>query len=644
MSSRRERPYISKPSEDVKQRLSAAASARLMVVQEAGPTCFVLKAPANEKKYRVFLGGVHTCSCGAGAAAQPCEHTAFVLLRVFRLSVDDSRVWQQSMIDSELEKLIEDRARAVARLRMQARRDAREGSVDGEDREAKGKEFLVALNGQVARRQIDEDEGEPCPICYEDILMIEEQEELLDWCRQGCGKSVHRSCLKVWADHQASISKTLSCPFCRCNWGEPAPPVSRARHAGGGPSMVSGSRGEKGGGNVGRSRAPGRRPTRWVDGRCRSCRTCPIYGTLYRCLVCPDRPGERVELCSDCFGSGMHSHHPFGCKARASQPWIATQERAPAPRQLLPLGHGMPHGGVPPHEVDRGAVGSPAVIQALQQLQHREIGPEDYELLLALHETTATPAPVLGSTSREARRGGQVDRSGARIALPPPPLSDDGAVQLLLAALNERETLERDARAVEQQDAGPCLRLGRPLVAFGSSSGARAGRRSADTDGDGAREFMSLDFGLTGLSLGFSDVGLAVGAGPGASSRLAADGPGAVGHAGVHAHRHRPSAVSNRSTTNSTLGSGFASCRSQRQPPNFGIGAHSLECTATSISSQGSGRVLPVRSVSAGNRSRRIGCMPGLAAPGAIPRVDVAPSIQGLVGLSHACNGFRPSV
>jgi len=361
MSSRRERPYISKPSESVRQRLTAAASARLLVVHEPGPTSFVLKAVDSDKKHRVFLGSVHTCSCGAGAASQPCEHTAFVLIRVFRLGAEDSRVWQQSMLDSELEKLIEDRARSVALLRLQARRDAREG---GDEYSSDGRTLAsAALSGQVARRPIDEDEGEPCPICYEDIMACEEEEEGLDWCRQGCGKSVHRSCLKVWADHQASIAKSLSCPFCRCSWGEPAP-VSRARAGGLGPSARR-ERGGRGAGEGGRGRSAAPRLTRWVDAKCRSCRSSPIYGTLYRCLVCVDAPGERsVELCSDCFGSGMHSHHPCGCRAKPSHPWVAAPERVPMQQQLLPVGHDQPHGGVPPHEgAAHGAGGAPSVLQ-----------------------------------------------------------------------------------------------------------------------------------------------------------------------------------------------------------------------------------------------------------------------------------------
>ena len=84
-------PYVSKPSEALLQRFTEASDARIFVVQEPGPTSFVLKSADSERKHRVSIGSVHSCSCGA--RGQPCVHTAFVLLRVFRLSPQDPRVW-----------------------------------------------------------------------------------------------------------------------------------------------------------------------------------------------------------------------------------------------------------------------------------------------------------------------------------------------------------------------------------------------------------------------------------------------------------------------------------------------------------------------------------------------------------------------
>ena len=115
MSNRRELPYVSKASDQLKERFTAAQQARIFVVQTPGPTSFVLREEGQRKKLRVSIGSVHTCTCGE--RGQPCLHVAFVLLRVFRLPPTDPITWQASLIDRELESLVDARARALARHR-----------------------------------------------------------------------------------------------------------------------------------------------------------------------------------------------------------------------------------------------------------------------------------------------------------------------------------------------------------------------------------------------------------------------------------------------------------------------------------------------------------------------------------------------
>ena len=99
--------------------------------------------------------------------------------------------------------LAERRWRAAQRNRARAHGAAVDGSDDDDAGGPSGKP--AGDEGGVLRKPIDEDES--CPICYEDLTAEEESEGRLDWCRQGCGKSVHRHCLAIWAQHQASISK-----------------------------------------------------------------------------------------------------------------------------------------------------------------------------------------------------------------------------------------------------------------------------------------------------------------------------------------------------------------------------------------------------------------------------------------------------
>ena len=298
-SASRATTYVAKPTAELRARLDEASAPGLYVVQEPGPTSFVLKAEGSERKHRVNIGSVHSCSCGA--RQQPCVHTAFVLLRVFRLSPADPRVWQSSLTDAELEKLVEARARAMAAMRANAQifGTAAPSSSSARRRPAR------TPAGQVPRRELSEEEGEPCPICYEELTPEDEEGDTLDWCRKGCGKNVHRRCLAMLAEHSASVNKPLTCPLCRSDWGTAALPVDA--DAAGGDGASSG--------------APAGAVHRHA--RCRACRACPMHGHRYRCLQCP----ERLELCADCFAGGMHSHHAFAFRERPGGQWMAAPRR-----------------------------------------------------------------------------------------------------------------------------------------------------------------------------------------------------------------------------------------------------------------------------------------------------------------------------
>ena len=393
----RERPYVSRCSDALKERLAAAGRARLFVVQTNGPTSFVLREDGSRKTTRVSIGSVHSCTCGA--REQPCLHVAFVMLRVFRLQPNDQRCWQSSLIDRELEALVEMRARAAYAARREALAFGAPPDVGDDD------------GADVPRRPYADD-ADPCPICYEELCEEDEANNELDWCRKACGKSVHRRCFAMWAEHQASIGKPLTCPHCRSNWGSdplPPPPVSttssqrREPGAGGGGRNGAGGNGAGGGNGTNGSSGgpPGSAPRQAThrDARCKSCRCMPIIGNRYRCLVCT----ERTELCQGCYSSCMHPHHPFAVKERPIAakwqvaPCRAVEAAAAADQQSSSGSNGGngggiqdmraytgPHGGLVDAMPQQQQQQQPDIGEALASLQHREITPEDYDLLLAL--------------------------------------------------------------------------------------------------------------------------------------------------------------------------------------------------------------------------------------------------------------------
>jgi hypothetical protein len=121
---------------------------RLYLVQEPGPSCFIVRCEGGDAApsavptidprdddsidvraavmsadpeltlaqvpgmYRVTIGDVQGCTCGQ---EDTCVHVLFVMLRIMRLEPDNPLVWQRSLVDAEVDRLLEERE--LARLR-----------------------------------------------------------------------------------------------------------------------------------------------------------------------------------------------------------------------------------------------------------------------------------------------------------------------------------------------------------------------------------------------------------------------------------------------------------------------------------------------------------------------------------------------
>ncbi len=65
--------------------------------------------------------------------------------------------------------------------------------------------------------------GENCPICLEELTTDEE----LDFCKLGCGKSLHVFCWSNWL--KIKHSNDLKCIYCRANWLSLSLPATKRR-------------------------------------------------------------------------------------------------------------------------------------------------------------------------------------------------------------------------------------------------------------------------------------------------------------------------------------------------------------------------------------------------------------------------------
>jgi hypothetical protein len=165
-------PFRSKPPPLVQSRLQLLGFVRLYLIAEPGPACFVVRCEGPEAgedggerpsavegggggdggpgdsgdtsaglpttagtsdaelrlaqtsgTFRVTIGDVQACSCGQ---EELCVHILFVMVRIFRLEKEDTLVWQRALVDSEIERLLDERERA----QLQALRGAQRAAAD----------------------------------------------------------------------------------------------------------------------------------------------------------------------------------------------------------------------------------------------------------------------------------------------------------------------------------------------------------------------------------------------------------------------------------------------------------------------------------------------------------------------------------
>ena len=114
------------------------------VVQQSGPTSFVLKNEAG-KKFKTVLGSSLACSCGSskGHPKEHCIHTLFLVLKVFQVPTTNPVTWQVSYLDTEIQDIVSYRQKIkdekiVKEIREKKRRSRRSSNTT--DEEGKHKE------------------------------------------------------------------------------------------------------------------------------------------------------------------------------------------------------------------------------------------------------------------------------------------------------------------------------------------------------------------------------------------------------------------------------------------------------------------------------------------------------------------------
>ncbi|CAI5465509.1 unnamed protein product [Closterium sp. Yama58-4] len=203
----------------------------------------VLGATGNV--YTVTISQQPSCTCPDYGNGNLCKHMLFVLLRVLRVGEEDPRVWQRSLLSTELNELL-DRIDALERRTLAAAAEGEEILASPAVREqfariaggAPGSGAL-GLRDSGSRTEGDSQDAEvgktdqrpkqrpiegDCPICYEPLggegagkRGGGKPAETVVFC-QRCGNNVHSDCFSRWK--AAKRGGMVTCVWCRAPWGD----------------------------------------------------------------------------------------------------------------------------------------------------------------------------------------------------------------------------------------------------------------------------------------------------------------------------------------------------------------------------------------------------------------------------------------
>jgi E3 ubiquitin-protein ligase ZSWIM2 len=97
-------PYRNRIPTHIIKLLDVSSRITLFLVGQNGPLSFIFK-DRLENKYKTTIGADIKCSCTLNKNDH-CIHSLYVLLKIFKISVDNPIIWQAAYIDSELSDIV----------------------------------------------------------------------------------------------------------------------------------------------------------------------------------------------------------------------------------------------------------------------------------------------------------------------------------------------------------------------------------------------------------------------------------------------------------------------------------------------------------------------------------------------------------
>jgi len=179
----------------LRKRLGKARKVKLYLMHQIGSNSFLVAGEAPHQKYKVNIGP-QTCSCGKSPG---CLHLLFIMLRVFKIQENDTRLTARELKEFEIEALF----RSYEERKKTRVMRSRQQSMENLDTD------MESLKGTI--EEVPEEDA-LCPICLTEMLVDED----LNAC-SCCHNEVHHHCMARWTE-ECQNQGDVVCPLCRSSW------------------------------------------------------------------------------------------------------------------------------------------------------------------------------------------------------------------------------------------------------------------------------------------------------------------------------------------------------------------------------------------------------------------------------------------
>jgi hypothetical protein len=151
--------------------------------------------------YDVSIKEKLECTCpDYNKRGKNCKHIYFVLLKVMKVNGQARNNFSQKDLEEMFKNIPEVTSNLIVNPEIRSLYKQKTEGVQTEKLE-------TDENGKVKRQPTND----ICPICLDNLE--EGSQDDLDYCKYGCGKSIHKNCFSMWCK-----KNQRTCVFCRAKW------------------------------------------------------------------------------------------------------------------------------------------------------------------------------------------------------------------------------------------------------------------------------------------------------------------------------------------------------------------------------------------------------------------------------------------